>query len=122
MISSKENDMKEEIYQGYQQLAFGSIADAIKLLFMEEPAPRALGKMNFINVAEIRRMKEGAMEIKFFDRLKALEKLEEITDQGQMRRWKTAPSCCKSGLGRMRLEVPGVFYPAAAGPFLVVQE
>ena len=35
MISSKENDMKEEIYQGYQQLAFGSIADAIKLLFME---------------------------------------------------------------------------------------
>ena len=56
MISSKENDMKEEIYQGYQQLAFGSIADAIKLLFMEEPAPRALGKMNFINVAEIRRM------------------------------------------------------------------
>ena len=30
MISSKENDMKEEIYQGYQQLAFGSIADAIK--------------------------------------------------------------------------------------------
>ena len=36
MISSKENDMKEEIYQGYQQLAFGSIADAIKLLFMEE--------------------------------------------------------------------------------------
>ena len=63
MISSKENDMKEEIYQGYKQLAFGSIADAIKLLFMEEPAPRALGKMNFINVAEIRRMKEGAMEI-----------------------------------------------------------
>ena len=47
MISSKENDMKEEIYQGYQQLAFGSIADAIKLLFMEEPAPRALRKNEF---------------------------------------------------------------------------
>ena len=83
MSSSKENDVTAEIYQGYRQLAFGSIADAIKLLFMDEPAPRALGKMNFINVAEIRRMKEGAMEIKFFDRLKALEKLEEMTDQGQ---------------------------------------
>lgn len=83
MVPNTEKDMKEEIYQGYQQLAFGSIADAIKLLFMEEPNPRALGKMNFFNVAEIRRMKEGAMEIKFFDRLKALEKLEEITDQGQ---------------------------------------
>ncbi len=59
MISSKENDMKEEIYQGYQQLAFGSIADAIKLLFMEEPAPQGLRKNEFINVAEIRRMKEG---------------------------------------------------------------
>lgn len=83
MLPNKENDMKKEIYQGYQQLAFGSIADAIKLLFMEEPNPRALGKMNFFNVAEIRRMKEGAMEIKFFDRLKALEKLEEITDRDE---------------------------------------
>lgn len=83
MLPNKEKDVQEEIYQGYQQLAFGSIADAIKLLFMEEPNPRALGKMNFFNVAEIRRLKEGAMEIKFFDRLKALEKLEEITDQGQ---------------------------------------
>ena len=68
------------------------------------------------------------MEIKFFDRLKALEKLEEITDQGQTdtlpfyEALENSAKLRKSGLGRMRLEVPGVFYPAAAGPFLVVQE
>ena len=83
MISIKVNLNKSVIYQGFHHPAFRSNSVAFKFQFYEAPAPRALGKMNFINVAEIRRMKEGAMEIKFFDRLKALEKLEEITDQGQ---------------------------------------
>ena len=66
MISSKENDMKEEIYQGYQQLRFrfDRRRDVNCCLWRSLP-PGPSGKMNFINVAEIRRMKEGAMEIKF---------------------------------------------------------
>lgn len=62
---------------GYKKLAFGSIGDAVSLLYMENPDVEKLKNMDLYCVSEIRRPKEGAMEIKFFDRLKALEKLEE---------------------------------------------
>ena len=32
-------------------------------------------------VSEIKRLKDGAMEIKFFDRFKALEKLSEMVER-----------------------------------------
>ena len=48
---------------------------AISLLFMENPSVDKLKTMDLFSVAEIKRPKDGAMEIKFFDRLKALEKL-----------------------------------------------
>ena len=35
--------------------------------------------MELLNISEIKMPKSGGIEIKFFDRLKALEKLEEIS-------------------------------------------
>ena len=64
---------------GYQRLAFGSAADAASLLFEENPSREALGKMDLFIVSEIRRPKDGAMEIKFFDRARALEKLASLS-------------------------------------------
>lgn len=64
---------------GYQRLAFGNIADAVSLLYMENPTLQELRSMDLFSVAEIKRPKDGAMEIRFFDRLKALEKLEDTT-------------------------------------------
>ena len=61
---------------GYQRLAFGDVSDAVSLLFEENPTRQMLGQMDLFMISEIRRPKDGAMEIKFFDRLKALEKLE----------------------------------------------
>lgn len=51
---------------------------------MENPDVEKLKNMDLYCVSEIRRPKEGAMEIKFFDRLKALEKLEagSLEDNG----------------------------------------
>ncbi len=65
---------------GYERLAFGSIADAVSLLYMDSPSAKELEKMDLFSVAEIRRPKDGSMEIKFFDRLKALEKLSEKSE------------------------------------------
>ena len=48
---------------GLRRLAFGECSD---------------GKMDLFNVSEIKRLKGGGMEIRFFDRLKALEKLYEL--------------------------------------------
>lgn len=40
--------------------------------------------MDLFNISEIKRPKGGGLEIKFFDRLKPLEKLQEIsTDSSQ---------------------------------------
>ena len=65
---------------GYQRLAFGSIADAVSLLYRDSPAAEELKQMDLFLVSEIRKPRDGSIEIKFFDRLKALEKLAEHSD------------------------------------------
>lgn len=68
---------------GYERLAFGDVSDAVRLMFEGEPSAVNPAKYDLFNVAEIKRPKDGAMEIKFFDRIKALEKLEEIDDDNR---------------------------------------
>ncbi len=71
---------KKRVLLGYERLAFGSTADAFKLL-MDNASPEMLAEnMNLFNVAEIKKPKDGAMEIKFFDRIKALEHLGDIPE------------------------------------------
>lgn len=70
----------QEISSGYRLLAFGDYTDAFRLLFCdEEPDKSELEKMNLLNISEIKRPKNGGIEIKFFDRLKALEHLESAS-------------------------------------------
>lgn len=70
----------QEISSGYRLLAFGDCTDAFRLLFCDEaPDKGELEKMNLLNISEIKRPKNGGIEIKFFDRLKALEHLENTT-------------------------------------------
>ena len=62
-----------------RRLAFGSCSDAVYLVFAEElPPPDVLGRLDLFNVSEMKRVKGGGIEIKLFDRLKALEKLYEL--------------------------------------------
>ena len=69
-----------EVKSGYRRLAFGSCADAYKLLFSddENSAPN-FETLDLFNISEIKRPKNGGIEIKFFDRLKALEALGEMS-------------------------------------------
>lgn len=72
----KKKSIRQEYTEGLRHLAFGEIQDAVRLLYApEEQILPALGEMDFFNISEIKRPKGGGMEIKFFDRLKALEKL-----------------------------------------------
>lgn len=68
---------------GYERLAFGSVDGAVRLLFSEDPLAELERGCSLFNVAEIKRPKDGALEIKFFDRLKALEKLEGFSTGDQ---------------------------------------
>jgi len=78
MYIEKRKNLMYRATSGYERLAFGSISDSIKLLFSENLRPEDLEKMDLFNISEIKKPKDGAMEIKFFDRLRALEKLEQI--------------------------------------------
>ncbi|MBR5683972.1 MAG: terminase small subunit [Ruminococcus sp.] len=64
---------------GLKRLAFGSCSDAVYLVFADElPPPDVIGRLDLFNVSEIKRVKGGGVEVKLFDRLKALEKLFEL--------------------------------------------
>lgn len=77
MYSERRKNMVYRACSGYERLAFGSIVDAIKLLAAKDVDELSLDNMDFFNIAEIKIIKGGGMEIKFFDRLRALEKLEQ---------------------------------------------
>lgn len=60
--------------RGLEKLALGGISDAVSLLYLKNPDKSVLEKMDLSCVSEIK-AKDDLVEIKFFDRLKALEKL-----------------------------------------------
>ena len=68
---------QSDIAAGYARLAFGCVSDAVALALLPEPETASLEGMDLFSVSEIKRGKNG-VEIKFFDRLKALEKLEAL--------------------------------------------
>lgn len=80
-ISKIENERKtvHAAARGLYRLAFGSVADALRLMLCgDELTAQDIEELDFFNVSEIKRPKGGGLEIKFFDRLKALEKLEKL--------------------------------------------
>lgn len=85
LYDQKKKNLLYMACSGYERLAFGNISDAIKLVFAENLDLIKIEEMDFFNVAEIKKLKDGAMEVKFFDRIKALEKLQQMnfTEQKQ---------------------------------------
>ena len=64
---------------GLKRLAFGNCSDAVYLVFADElPPSDVIQSLDLFNVSEIKRVKGGGVEVKLFDRLKALEKLFEL--------------------------------------------
>lgn len=73
----------EEVKAGLHRIAFASSADAVKLLLCEDYETLDIEELDLFNVAEIKRPKGGGLEIKFFDRIKALERLGELSEVSQ---------------------------------------
>ncbi len=92
---------KKRVMLGYERLAFGSTADAFRLLMEDTTENVSVNEMNLFNVAEIKKPKDGAMEIKFFDRIKALEHLGDIPEsEDKAPAFYDVLSSCAKGLGR----------------------
>ena len=87
LISLRKNTLSKLASVGYRRLAFGGISDALRLLYMERPTDEELKSMDLFMVSEIKKPKDGMLEIKFFDRLKALEKLENKNEETPEASW-----------------------------------
>lgn len=81
MFIEKKKNLAIKTLLGYEHLAFGNISDCIKLLFSENLKFSEFSKMNLFNISSIKKSKDGGMEIKFFDRIQALQKLEEQSEE-----------------------------------------
>jgi phage terminase small subunit len=78
LYKQKRRDLSYKAFCGYERLAFGNITDALKLMFWSDEKKFDLESLDLFNISEIKKPREGAIEIKFFDRLKALEKLQDL--------------------------------------------
>ena len=78
-ILTKQEGFSGEAEAGFRRLAFGSVADAVKLIFSENMTDEQIESLDLFNVSDIKKPKGGGIEIKFFDRLKALEMLEALS-------------------------------------------
>lgn len=76
-----EQGTREQVLMGLQRIAFGDVRDPVRLLFCEEPTVRELNSMDLFNVSEIKRLKGGGMEIKFFDRIRALQCMQALGEE-----------------------------------------
>ncbi len=62
--------------KGLERIAFGSVSDSVRLICGGAQISE-LDSLDLFLISEIKKPKDGAMEIKFFDRLKALERLAQ---------------------------------------------
>ena len=81
-LEDADSDTNAYVKRGLGRLAFGAANDAVRLIFEAEnmTAEDIMG-MDLFNVSEIKISGKNVLEIKFFDRQKALEKLGELATQ-----------------------------------------
>ncbi len=78
-----QNPLPDSGIYGLERIAFGSVADAVGLLTAETPPTREeLETLDLFMISEIKKPKGGGMEIKFHDRLKAMELLCQLKNAG----------------------------------------
>ena len=62
---------------GLYKLAYGGVSDALTLVYQDNLSEKELLALDLMNVSEIKRTDKG-IEIKFCDRIKAIDKLQEV--------------------------------------------
>ena len=81
-LEEADSDTLSYVKRGLNRIAFGAVNDAVKLVFdAENMTARDIMGMDLFNVSEIKISGKNVLEIKFFDRQKALEKLGELAPQ-----------------------------------------
>ena len=77
-MDAEKESRRADVIAGYRRLAFGCVADAVRLLTADPEDLPDPDSLDLFLISEIKRPKGGGLEIKFFDRLKAMEHLEAL--------------------------------------------
>ena len=101
---SKNLFSEKAVISGLERLAFGRTNDAVSLVFAEEITPAKIQQADLYNVSEIKKIKGGGVEIKFFDRQKAMERLAEYSEK--LNSQKNAKNLVETIYGSASEEVP----------------
>lgn len=70
---------REQLLEQMRTLACAKVNDAVKLAYLPEEEREAIGKLDLSALIEFRRSGAGTVELKFADRMKALERLLELS-------------------------------------------
>ena len=70
---------REQLLEQMRALACARVNDAVKLAYLPEEEREATGKLDLSALIEFRRSGAGTVELKFADRMKALERLLELS-------------------------------------------
>lgn len=74
-LSRESSAYSNEVEAGLRRIAFGLNADAVKIALSESFNTDELKDMDLFGISEIKVSRGKGVEIKFYDRIKALEKL-----------------------------------------------
>ncbi len=73
------DELLQSVIAGLNRLAFANTNDSVKLILKNrEDLEQTIDTLDLFHIAEIKIPKENAIEIKFFDRFKAFDKLIEL--------------------------------------------
>jgi hypothetical protein len=70
---------REDVTRRLAELAFGRANDCVRLALEDDPK---LGKLDLSLLSEVKRNDKGTVEIKLIDRLRALEQLAAVAENG----------------------------------------
>ena len=69
---------RDILLEQMQRLACAKVNDAVKLAYLPEEERESIGRLDLAALTEFRRSGAGTVELKFTDRMKALERLLEL--------------------------------------------
>lgn len=79
MSQKRGGDISAEVMDGLRRLAFESAASGISVVQEEGVNTLAAVKLDPFHITELKQLKGGGIEVKFYDRIEAMQKLCELT-------------------------------------------
>jgi len=70
---------RDVLLEQMRRLACAKVNDAVKLAYLPEEKRESIGRLDLAALTEFRRSGAGTVELKFTDRMKALERLLELS-------------------------------------------